>query len=95
MGDERQALDALFSITYEELRRLASNVLRDDRNATLTPTALVNEAWLKLARAPGGRADDSSAFQAHRCSGHAPSFGGSGEAAVGTVARQRRLPRHL
>jgi RNA polymerase sigma factor (TIGR02999 family) len=50
--DERQALDALFSMTYEELRRLASNVLRDDRNATLTPTALVNEAWLKLARAP-------------------------------------------
>ncbi len=51
--DERQALDALFSLTYEELRRLASNVLRDDRNATLTPTALVNEAWLKLARARG------------------------------------------
>jgi RNA polymerase sigma factor (TIGR02999 family) len=52
MEDDRQALDALFSLAYEELRRLASNVLRDDRNATLTPTALVNEAWLKLARAP-------------------------------------------
>ncbi len=39
--------------TYEELRRLASSVRRDDPNATLNPTALVNEAWLKLARSPG------------------------------------------
>lgn len=52
-GDERAALDALFSSTYEELRRLASSVRRHDLNATLNPTALVNEAWLKLARSPG------------------------------------------
>jgi len=44
-----QPLDVLFSIAYEELRRLASAVRRGDRNATLSPTALVNEAWLKLA----------------------------------------------
>jgi RNA polymerase sigma-70 factor, ECF subfamily len=49
---DRQALDDLFSVTYEELRRLASSVRRGDRNATLSPTALVNEAWLKLANAP-------------------------------------------
>jgi RNA polymerase sigma factor (TIGR02999 family) len=48
----RRALDDLFSVTYEELRRLASAVKRDDRSATLTPTALVNEAWLKLAGSP-------------------------------------------
>ena len=48
----RQALDDLFSVTYEELRRLASSVRRHDRNASLSPTALVNEAWLKLANAP-------------------------------------------
>ena len=48
----RQALDELFSVTYEELRRLASIVKRDDPGATLSPTALVNEAWLKLARSP-------------------------------------------
>jgi RNA polymerase sigma factor (TIGR02999 family) len=50
---DRQALDALFSVTYEELRRLASSVRRNDRSASLSPTALVNEAWLKLAASPG------------------------------------------
>ncbi|MGH3522992.1 MAG: ECF-type sigma factor, partial [Mycobacterium sp.] len=50
---QREALDHLFSVTYEELRRLASSVRRDDPNATLSPTALVNEAWLKMARSPG------------------------------------------
>lgn len=46
-------LDQLFSATYEELRRLAATVRRDDPSATLSPTALVNEAWLKLAGSPG------------------------------------------
>src|SRR5579863_10276096 len=49
---ERAELDYLFSITYEELRRLASTVRRGDPSATLNPTALVNEAWLKLANYP-------------------------------------------
>jgi RNA polymerase sigma factor (TIGR02999 family) len=48
----RRALDQLFSVTYEELRRLASSVRRGDPSATLSPTALVNEAWLKLAKSP-------------------------------------------
>lgn len=52
---DRDALDDLFSLTYEELRRLASSVRRNDRNASLNPTALVNEAWLKLAASPGFR----------------------------------------
>jgi RNA polymerase sigma factor (TIGR02999 family) len=51
--DDRRALDALFSATYEELRRLASTVSRGDPAATITPTVLVNEAWLKLAGLPG------------------------------------------
>jgi RNA polymerase sigma factor (TIGR02999 family) len=50
--DQRHALDQLFTSTYGELRRLASSVRRDDPHATLSPTALVNEAWLKLARTP-------------------------------------------
>jgi RNA polymerase sigma factor (TIGR02999 family) len=49
---DRQALDHLFSITYEELRRLASSVRRGDPSATLSPTALVHEAWIKLAKSP-------------------------------------------
>jgi RNA polymerase sigma factor (TIGR02999 family) len=50
--EERRTLDTLFSATYEELRRLASAVKRSDANATLSPTTLVNEAWLKLASSP-------------------------------------------
>jgi RNA polymerase sigma factor (TIGR02999 family) len=46
------ALNDLFSVAYEELRRLASSVRRGDPSATLSPTALVNEAWLKLANSP-------------------------------------------
>src|SRR5580692_4295577 len=49
---DRKVLDHLFSVTYEELRRLASSVRRGDPSATLNPTALVNEAWLKLANSP-------------------------------------------
>lgn len=45
------AVDYLFNVTYEELRRLAASVKRDDPGATLSPTALVHEAWLKLAHA--------------------------------------------
>jgi RNA polymerase sigma factor (TIGR02999 family) len=49
---ERQALDQVFSLAYEELRRLASSIKRGDPSNTLSPTALVNEAWLKLANSP-------------------------------------------
>lgn len=49
---DRAELDRLFSVTYEELRRLAASVRRDDPSATLSPTALVNEAWIKLAGSP-------------------------------------------
>jgi RNA polymerase sigma factor (TIGR02999 family) len=50
--DKRRSLDQLFSAAYEELRRLASSVRRGDPSATLSPTALVNEAWLRLAKSP-------------------------------------------
>jgi len=47
----RSSLDDVFSAAYEELRRLAMSVQRDGA-ASVTPTALVHEAWLKLARSP-------------------------------------------
>jgi RNA polymerase sigma factor (TIGR02999 family) len=50
--DDVQALNDVFSAAYEELRRLAASVRRNDPSATLSPTALVNEAWLKLADSP-------------------------------------------
>ena len=49
---DSSALDHLFSVTYEELRRLAASVSHNDPGGTLSPTALVNEAWLKLAGSP-------------------------------------------
>ena len=47
-----EPVDQLFSTAYEELRRLAASVRRGDPSATLTPTALVHEAWLKLSATP-------------------------------------------
>jgi RNA polymerase sigma factor (TIGR02999 family) len=52
---EREALDRLFSVTYEELRRLASKVRRRDWHPSISPTTLVNEAWMKLAASPSFR----------------------------------------
>ncbi|MBV9183086.1 MAG: sigma-70 family RNA polymerase sigma factor [Acidobacteria bacterium] len=51
-SEDRMVLDRLFNGTYEELRRLASSVRRGDPSATLNPTALVNEVWIKLAKSP-------------------------------------------
>lgn len=49
---EREAFDERFSLVYEELRRLAARVLYGEHKANLTPTTLVHETWLKLARSP-------------------------------------------
>jgi RNA polymerase sigma factor (TIGR02999 family) len=59
----RQALDHLFSLTYEELRRLASTVKRGDPSNTLSPTALVNEAWLRFAKSPNIAAESPLHFK--------------------------------
>ncbi|MBK9062781.1 MAG: sigma-70 family RNA polymerase sigma factor [Acidobacteria bacterium] len=44
------AADRLLPVVYAELRRLAAGYLKRERTGhTLQPTALVNEAWMKLA----------------------------------------------
>ncbi len=44
-----QAIDALIPIVYDELRRLAAHYLRDEHAAaTIQPTALVHEAYMRL-----------------------------------------------
>lgn len=49
-GDQA-ALDELMPLVYGELRRLAGNYLRRERqDHTLQPTALVNEAYLRLVQ---------------------------------------------
>src|SRR3989442_11279949 len=49
-GGDRGALDRLTPLVYDELRRLAAGFLRQQRpNHTLQPTALVHEAYVRLA----------------------------------------------
>jgi RNA polymerase sigma factor (TIGR02999 family) len=48
-GDER-ASGALLPIVYKELHRIAESCMRRERpDHTLQPTALINEAWLRLS----------------------------------------------
>lgn len=50
-GGDQSALERLMPLVYDELRRLAQHYLRQERaNHTLQPTALVHEAWLRLAQ---------------------------------------------
>jgi hypothetical protein len=51
--DGREDLDQVFSLAYEELKYLAASVRRSHPSAPLSPTTMVNEAWIKLARTPG------------------------------------------
>jgi DNA-directed RNA polymerase specialized sigma24 family protein len=49
-GGDRKALEQLLPLVYGELRRLAASYLRDERSDhTLQPTALVHEAYIRLA----------------------------------------------
>src|SRR5437899_8335440 len=49
-GGDRGALDRLTPVVYDELRRLAAGFLRQQRpNHTLQPTALVHEAYVRMA----------------------------------------------
>ena len=48
---EAQAADALMAVVHKELRRQATRYLSSERtDHTFRPTALVNEAYLRLAR---------------------------------------------
>jgi RNA polymerase sigma factor (TIGR02999 family) len=61
-GDE-DAMDRLFPLVYQHLRRAAEAVLRSERPGhTLQPTALVHEAYLKLVGSGGIPARDRSHF---------------------------------
>lgn len=48
-GGDAAASGSVFAMAYEELRRLAHRVGSDAVGRTLQPTALVHEAWLKMA----------------------------------------------
>jgi RNA polymerase sigma-70 factor (ECF subfamily) len=49
MASTKRPLQELFPLMHSELRRVAGRYLgRERKNHTLQPTALVNEAWLRL-----------------------------------------------
>ncbi len=60
---ERRDLDTLFSLVYEELRRLASFVRRNEGVVTINSTALVHEAWMKLKDSPHLAAKEPAHFK--------------------------------
>ena len=61
-GDS-QALEAILPLVYEELRRAARNHLRQQRpNHTLQTTALVHEAYLRLAEQKSLRVENRAHF---------------------------------
>jgi RNA polymerase sigma-70 factor, ECF subfamily len=49
---DRQTFDVLYSAAYEDLRQLARSVKYSRPPSTLTPSTLVQEAWLRLAKSP-------------------------------------------
>lgn len=62
---DKEALKSLVPLVYAELRRLAHNRLRQERqNHTLQTTALVHEAYLRLAENPPNRVADRKHFLA-------------------------------
>src|SRR3974377_1172868 len=51
-GGDPKAADELLILVYDDLRRLAAAKMAHERpGQTLQPTALVHEAWLRLADA--------------------------------------------
>ena len=61
--DERQSVETLLPIVYQELRRLATAYLqRERRGYTLQPTALVHEAYLRLLKDKPGRWQNRAHF---------------------------------
>lgn len=63
--DDGSAAAELFTLVYDELRRLAASALRRERSDhTLQPTALVHEAFVRLAGAAGTPWNDRAHFTA-------------------------------
>lgn len=64
-GDD-SAEERLAELTYDELRKIAQQLMRWERHNTLQPTALVNEAYLRLTRdqVPGNSPDRAYFFAA-------------------------------
>jgi RNA polymerase sigma factor (TIGR02999 family) len=64
LGQEgREALDLVFSLVYEDLRRLASWYRRREPHMTVSTGTLVHEAWIKLKDSPQLAATSEAHFK--------------------------------
>jgi RNA polymerase sigma factor (TIGR02999 family) len=62
-GEPTESPDAFVSVLYDELRRLAHHYMRAERSGhTLQTTALVHEAYMRLAGADGISVHDRTHF---------------------------------
>jgi RNA polymerase sigma factor (TIGR02999 family) len=63
-GGSQEGWDRLFALVYEDLRHVAHLHLRGRRTGTLGTTAVVNEAYLRLAGGDAGALNDRIHFMA-------------------------------
>ena len=76
-GDQ-DAAEELYPVVYDELRRIANARLRGERSGhTLQPTALVNEAFLRVIGQSEAHISSKSPFCRYCFVGHATCAGGS------------------
>jgi RNA polymerase sigma factor (TIGR02999 family) len=61
-GGDREALDQLLTHLYGEIHAIAVRELRSERHLTIRPTALVHEAYLRLAGLNELRLQDRAHF---------------------------------
>lgn len=67
-GEPKRHADAMVPQVYDELREIAERMLRSERSGhTLQATALVNEAYLKLAQETRSRWENENHFRAVAC----------------------------
>ena len=104
-GDDPEAVRQLFTVVYDELRKLATQQLQSEQpGQTLQATALVHEAWLRLMvsgtdESDGQRALESagSAENAYGWKYRSHFFGAAAEAMrrilVDNARRKNRLKR--
>jgi RNA polymerase sigma factor (TIGR02999 family) len=61
--DDRHAVDRVFSLVYDELRRMAhAQLARGPSGQTMSTTVLIHEAYLRLADRTGTRFPDRAHF---------------------------------
>ncbi len=66
MNERKHELNEVFSLVYEELKRLASYIRRNHAgdHHTLNTTGLVHEAWIKLQSSPSLQFESDAHFKA-------------------------------